>query len=209
MTIFNVRLGDSMQAKLAKMARQKRVNKSEIVREALSAYFREDKPLCAQDYEIEDDWSEFGDTVLESQRKIISRAMERLSEDEWSEAIEPVYRTLREKVIQKSRAYATNPAIYPRRVADSVVSFHPEVVTAIGLPRMMCMKSGFLSNIFFSSMVGLQVMRLWRKFPPFGKLRSRGSIAERRRLRASNPCLRGIPRRFEVEANSRCLSFCS
>jgi len=132
MAIFNVRLDEKMQVDLAAAARAKRVNKSEIVREALSDYFREDKPLCAGAYDMDDDWSEFGSAVLESQRKIMSKAIARLSEDEWTDAVEPVYAALREKVVQKSRAYESNPSIFPDSFAEEEGPFRPAVVAAIG-----------------------------------------------------------------------------
>lgn len=131
MPIFNVRLDEEIQSNINKVARAKRVNKSEIVREALSEYFREGEPHSAGDYDECDDWSEFAGAVLESQRKIVSKAIDRLSEDDWGVGVELVYAKLREKVVEKSRAYGNYPALH-HTPSKSAKHTKPEIIAIIG-----------------------------------------------------------------------------
>lgn len=116
MSLFNVRLPREIEARLSEEAAARRCSKSDIARDAITAFFaRKDR----ENYEAgdtEDDWSEFGAEVMDAQRKVFERVIAKLYDAEWADLVEPLYDVFRKKVIEKSKAYgisgnAGNPTL--------------------------------------------------------------------------------------------------
>lgn len=104
MSLFNVRLSKDIEARLSEEAGARRCSKSDIAREAITAFLVKE---IRQDYEageIDDDWSEFGAEVVDAQRKVFEGVVSKLYEAEWSDLVEPLYQVFRKKVIEKTKA---------------------------------------------------------------------------------------------------------
>ena len=132
MALFRVNLDEQLEEHLDNAAQYQRHDRSEIVRQALTEYFSSAQNHVHDDEAIWDEWRDFSRTVLDAQQKAIIAAIRTLPDEawasrsetldrltkaiedvEWDQGIEPIYEILREKVIEKSLAFATNPEIEP------------------------------------------------------------------------------------------------
>ena len=132
MTLLEVDLDDQLEQQLDHAAQSQRIDRSEVVRQALAEYLGSGKRHTHDDEAIWDDWQDFSRTVQEAQRRAIMATIRTLPDTawtsrsetrhhltnavedvEWTEGIEPIYQALRAKVIEKSLAFMTNPEIQP------------------------------------------------------------------------------------------------
>jgi predicted transcriptional regulator len=111
MSLFNVRLPKDIEARLSEEAGARRCSKSDLAREAITAFLAGKDREDVEAGEIDDDWSEFSGEVIEAQRKVFERVIAKLYEAEWVDLIEPLYGVFRKKVIEKTNAFQ-NPAIF-------------------------------------------------------------------------------------------------
>lgn len=128
MSLFNLRLSPELHAKLKAEADLRGVSRSDIARDAITAYLAGDQTEPREKADMQDDWSEFGSQVIDAQRTILTNLINKLDKAEWEEVVEPIYATFREMTIAKSRSYQ-NPWLNSRNQSPP---FDPQVVAAIG-----------------------------------------------------------------------------
>ena len=86
------------------------ISRSDLVRDALTAYLTPQIQPAIAELEPDDDWSEFGAAVTSAHRKVLTSLIAQLDEATWSDAVEPLYAQFRDMAIASSRAYK-NPTI--------------------------------------------------------------------------------------------------
>jgi len=124
MSLFNVRLPKEIEARLIAEAAARKCSKSDIAREAITAFLAHADRASRDDLEagdIDDDWSEFGAEVMDAQRKVFERVISKLYDAEWADLVEPLYDVFRKKVIEKTKAYQT-PAIFLQPNGEALVT---------------------------------------------------------------------------------------
>lgn len=121
MSLFNVRLPKDIEARLNEEAGARKCSKSDIAREAITAFLAKESREDFEAGEIDDDWSEFGAEVMAAQRMVFERVISKLYDAEWADLVEPLYGVFRKKVIEKTKAYQ-NPAIFLQPDGEAMVT---------------------------------------------------------------------------------------
>lgn len=108
MAMLNVRLPSETEGELEALAQERDSTKSDIAREAISAYLsgheRSARGL-SHEFGSHDDLAEFGDAVRNANRKILSTLIDTLVDAEWEASVEPVYQLFKARAIKQTQQF--------------------------------------------------------------------------------------------------------
>lgn len=126
MAMLNVRVPSETEDELEALAQERNSTKSDIAREAISAYLsgheRSARGLTHQ-FGDQDEFAEFGDAVRNANRKILSTLIDTLVDAEWEASVEPVYQLFKARAIKQTKEFGA-PRLAHRR-ADAAFLLAP------------------------------------------------------------------------------------